>query len=250
MTQDDKLHSADIPAALGLLSRLPVRVDTHRAMTRSAQAAWAYPVAGLALGLIACTITQITLWVGVPVSIAAGVLLATLVITTGAMHEDGLADTADGLWGGWDKSRRLEIMKDSHIGAYGVIALAMGLGLRGVALAYVIDANLMWPAVIAAAMFSRATMVGVMSYLPHARDTGLSHMVGRPTRRTASIALAIGIIAAAMLTGFWPLLSGAIAALICAAIARAKIGGQTGDILGATQQITEIAVLVSVTALL
>ena len=112
----------DITAALGLLSRLPVRVDTSRATARGAQAAWAYPIAGLILAALACAIAQIALMLGVPAPLTAGLALASLVIMTGAMHEDGLADSTDGLWGGWDKDRRLAIMKDSHIGAYGVIA--------------------------------------------------------------------------------------------------------------------------------
>ena len=85
---------SDVPAALGLLSRLPVRVDMDRATARGGRAAWAYPVAGLALALIACAVAQITLMLGLPAPLAAGLALATLVITTGAMHEDGLADTA------------------------------------------------------------------------------------------------------------------------------------------------------------
>ncbi|MBT8411793.1 MAG: adenosylcobinamide-GDP ribazoletransferase, partial [Octadecabacter sp.] len=159
------------------------------------------------------------------------------------------ADSADGLWGGWEKDRRLEIMKDSRIGAYGVLALVLSLGLRWVALIAVVEAGALWPVVIGTAALSRAAMVGLMYALPNARTGGLSRSVGRPPRAAALLASGIG-------GGVWlvlsasggPLFAALIAAVVCGLIAQAKIGGQTGDILGATQQITEIAVLLAVVA--
>jgi adenosylcobinamide-GDP ribazoletransferase len=253
MDRDDIAHPSDIPAALGLLSRLPLGVDIDRATARGAKAAWAYPVAGLIIAVLACLVGQMTIWLGAAPALTAGLVLAACVIMTGAMHEDGLADTADGLWGGWDKARRLEIMKDSHIGAYGVIALVIGLGLRWQALVIVVAADVMWGAVMAAAILSRAVMVPVMARLPHARDTGLSHMVGRPSIATARLAEAVGAFATLVLfglSGLWLIGVAALGAFECAAIARHKLGGQTGDILGATQQITEIALLFTLTLII
>lgn len=247
------VDARDIAASLGLLSRLPVPVDGDRATARGAAAAWAYPIAGLVLGVLACLVGQLSLWFGLPAALAAGLVLATLVITTGAMHEDGLADAADGLWGGWDTERRLAIMKDSHIGVYGVCALILGLGLRWVALAVLIENGFLWSAILATAVLSRAAMVPLMARLPHARDTGLSHSVGRPSDTTALIAVAFGALGALLfldLPGFLALLVALLTTLLCATIARAKIGGQTGDILGATQQCTEIALLLSLAAIL
>lgn len=239
----------DPAAALGLLSRLPVRVVPEAAQARGARAAWAYPLAGMVVAAIACLVGQGALWAGMPAGIVAGLVIATLVIVTGALHEDGLADSADGLWGGWDKARRLEIMKDSRIGAYGVLALVLSLGLRWVALTAVIDAGSLWAVVVGTAALSRAAMVVLMAALPNARDAGLSRSVGRPTRNTAGIAVAIGLVVSG---GTMPAPAVLVAALLacagCALIARAKIGGQTGDILGATQQITEIAVLLAAVA--
>lgn len=243
----------DVAAAIGLLSRLPVRVNEAHATARGASAAWAYPLAGLVVGLIACVVGQIALSLGLAASLVAGLIIATVVIITGAMHEDGLADAADGLWGGWDKTRRLEIMKDSSIGAYGVIALVLGLGLRWQALTVLIGVGGVWVPVLAAAMISRAVMVPVMARLPHARDTGLSHAVGRPDEMTALIAIAIAVIGALFLlqfSGLWVIAAAALSALACALIAKAKINGQTGDILGATQQVAEISMLLTLCALL
>ena len=243
----------DITAALGLLSRLPISVNTDRATERGASAAWAYPIAGLILALIAGAITQAAIWVGLPNALAAALTLATLIITTGAMHEDGLADSADGLWGGWDKDHRLKIMKDSFVGTYGVLALGLGLLLRWSALTLILDLGMLWPALLVSTMLSRAVMVPMMASLPHARTEGLSHSVGRPPLLTAYIALAIAAVAALILIQLWVIwlvAACALTALACAAIAKSKIGGQTGDILGATQQLTEITALLTFAALL
>ncbi|PVA06973.1 adenosylcobinamide-GDP ribazoletransferase [Thalassorhabdomicrobium marinisediminis] len=242
----------DIPAALGLLSRLPIPIDPARATARGAQAVWAYPVAGLVLGGLAAAVTQSALWLGIPAMLAAALALISLVILTGAMHEDGLADTADGLWGGWDAPRRLEIMKDSRIGVYGVMALVGSFALRWHALGLLIVAGATWPAMLLTASLSRAAMLPVMTRLPHARATGLSRSVGSPDNIPTLIGLAIALAATLIL---WPaaalplLVVGTLVTFAVIAIARAKIGGQTGDILGATQNLTETALLITLTTL-
>ena len=242
----------DLPAAIGLLTRLPVPVDGPAASARGAGAAWAYPLAGLVVAGCAGVAGTIAGWIGLPALLVAAIVLVAQVVLTGAMHEDGLADTADGLWGGWDRDRRLEIMKDSRIGAYGVIALILSLIIRWQALTVIIAAGIMWPALIAVAMFSRWAMVFNMWLLPHAREGGLSRAVGRPATGTAQLAGVLSF-AGSLGLGVWAMLIGLIApvaAFIIGQIAKAKIGGQTGDILGATQQLTEIALLLTLVVLL
>ncbi len=237
---------ADIPAALGLLSRLPVNSDGKR----GAACAWAFPVTGLILGTIAAAVSWLATGIGLSHGLTAGLALASLVVMTGAMHEDGLADSVDGLWGGWDKSGRLEIMKDSHIGAYGVIALVLSLLLRWIALTALAQAGLLTIALIAVATLSRVPMVVLMVLMPHARKDGLSVSVGRAEMNTAMMALAIAAPIAAAFLG-WSAIdvigAVALAGTAVALIAMRKIGGQTGDILGATQQIAEIAALMALT---
>ena len=243
----------DLLAALGLLSRLPVPVDGQKAAARGAAAAWAYPLAGLAIGAIVAGVASLAFAVGLPMPMAAVLALAASVIVTGAMHEDGLADSADGLWGGWDKGRRLAIMKDSHIGVYGVSALALSFLIRWLALSGFIAIGLHWFAILTAAMLSRAAMVWVMAALPHARTDGLSHTVGRASVLAAVIALVLALMMTLYAWDIAGLLAAAVAAItaiLCAAIARAKIGGQTGDILGAVQQMTEMAVLLALIVLI
>ncbi len=138
----------DVAAATGLLSRLPVPVDTDLATRRGARAAWAYPIAGLAIGIVAASVGQIAIWLGLGPMLVAGLVIATLVVITGALHEDGLSDAADGLWGGWTAERRLEIMKDSRIGAYGVLALVIVVALRWQALGGIIQSGALWGPVL------------------------------------------------------------------------------------------------------
>lgn len=241
----------DIALAAALLTRLPIPVNAEFASERGAAAAWAYPLAGFLVALLAGGIGWTGLQLGLSPMLAAGLVLATQVIMTGAMHEDGLADAADGLWGGWTRERRLEIMKDSRIGAYGVLALLLALGLRWSALGEL--AAVLVPTLLCAALLSRAVMVVLMAGLPNAREGGLSRSVGRPGAATASLAVALALALSLALIG-WTVLPlaavGVSAGLACAAIARAKIGGQTGDILGATQHVCEIAILATASVLL
>ena len=170
-------------------------------------------------------------------------MLAVGVIITGAMHEDGLADCADGFWGGWDRARRLEIMKDSSVGVYGVIALGLGLLLRWQALILLLDAGGYWAALAAVAATSRASMVVLMNRLPNPRAGGLSHSVGRPSTQATWLAIGIAAVICLFVGHLGIVIWVAAGCTLCAALSHRKIGGQTGDVLGATQQITEIIAL-------
>lgn len=241
----------DIPLALVLLTRLPLPRLPEAVFARQAASVWAFPVVGLVIGGLACCVATVLASLGMPPAGVAGVMLAMLIMTTGAMHEDGLADTADGLWGGFTRERRLEIMKDSHIGTYGVLALIVMQLLRFTALSSLIASGAIW-SILLAPIWSRAMMPGLMWGLPNARGAGLSQSVGTPTGLTCTIGLGISSIFAFTLLGLnalWPLAISALAVLVLALTARAKIGGQTGDILGASQQVAEVSVLLTLLAL-
>jgi adenosylcobinamide-GDP ribazoletransferase len=236
----------DIPAALVLLTRLPLPALPDHAFGDGARAVWAYPVVGLILGFIVAAMAAVFAATGLPDMIVAGLYLGTLIMVTGAMHEDGIADTADGLWGGLDAARRLEIMKDSRIGAYGVLALILSVALRWLGFAEV-----SWTGLVTALVVSRAMMPPVMLALPHARADGLSHSVGAPSMGVVGAGMGVAALCALALSGAGGLLALIVAGVVAAgvgAIAKAKIGGQTGDILGATQILTEIAVLFTLVA--
>ncbi|PKQ13886.1 MAG: adenosylcobinamide-GDP ribazoletransferase [Alphaproteobacteria bacterium HGW-Alphaproteobacteria-1] len=250
MTDKALFRPIDLALAFGLLTRLPVSVSDA---TRGARAAWAWPLAGAVLGSLAALVCWGALALGLPAPVGGLLALGTLVMLSGALHEDGLADTADGLWGGWTRERRLEIMRDSRVGSYGVIALILTLALRGVAIWFLVEAapGAAAAALVTSAMLSRAAMAGAMAALPHARESGLAQAQGRPPVATVAVAVALALGAALLLCGISGLVAAAMAALMAGIIARlalARIGGQTGDVLGAVQQGAEIAALLTLLA--
>ncbi|MCL4107731.1 UNVERIFIED_CONTAM: hypothetical protein GTU68_022192 [Idotea baltica] len=236
------------------MTRLPIPVDAEKAQARGAQAAWAYPVAGGLAALLAGLGGLGFGALGLPDTIVAGLALAVLILITGALHEDGLADTADGLWGGWTLDRRLEIMKDSHIGSYGVLALTLSVLLRWACLVALVPTGAFLPALVVAGMLSRAGMIAVMGALRNARKGGLSATTGRPQTGIIAIGGGLAVLATLLCFGFAATFALMITLVFvtssAAAIANRKIGGQTGDTLGATQQINEIALLACLAALL
>jgi len=242
----------DLAAALGLLTRLPVRVKTERALARGAASAWAWPLAGLAVWGPGAVAAAAALACGLGPGLAAGLMLALGVIVTGAMHEDGLADCCDAFWGGWDRVRRLAILKDSRVGSYAVLGLILALGLRWQALSQLMAQGSWAAPALAAAMLSRAAMAMVMATTARARPGGLSARAGRPSRATAGLAALVALGPALLLCGpaaLAVLAVMAVTALATRDLAQRKIGGQTGDVLGAVQQLSEIAGLLCLAAL-
>jgi adenosylcobinamide-GDP ribazoletransferase len=246
---------SDLLSALGLLTRLPIRFSTRQ--PRGAEAAWAWPVAGAVVGTLAALAAATGTAIGLSSGFSAVLVLTVQAIVTGAMHEDGLADTADGFWGGWTRERRLEIMKDSHIGTFGVLALIFSILARWTALTELLGGGYgFWGGgfwlLIAVGALSRAPMALMLAALPNARGSGLAKSVGRPAPQTAIAAVGIAALLALPGFGFWILPAVVVAfgvALGVAFVAQSKIGGQTGDVLGATQQMSELAVLAMAAAL-
>lgn len=243
------LRVSDLGVGLALLTRLPLPKLPSAAFDRQAQAAWTFPLVGLIVGALAACAAGAAMGLGLPVWSAAGLALAVQIIITGAMHEDGLADTADGFWGDFAPERRLEIMKDSHIGTYGVLALILSVGLRWAALSVVLTQSI-W-VLVALAVASRMGLPALMSALPRARPGGLSDTVGAPPTSAVALSGVIGLVCLGFVLGVdmaVVVLAMLVAIALCGAVARAKIGGQTGDVLGATQQITELACLLALAA--
>ena len=249
--------SRDVLIAVGFLTRLPVArmlpSDPDQAPRQLADVAWAFPAVGVIVGGLAAAALMVAHSLGVHPLASALIGLAVGVAATGALHEDGLADLADGFGGGAKKKDKLRIMRDSAIGTYGMLALIFSVGIRAAALAGMAGAGTAAMSLIAAACISRALVVGVMTGLPAARDDGLGSSAGKPETGTFLTALAIAAVAAFVLGGAaaWILLAaGGLATLAMMALAKAQIGGQTGDVLGATQQVSEIAILLAAAAAL
>ena len=231
----------DIPVAFSLLTRLPVPVDHARAGLRGARAGWAWPLVGAILGAVAGAVGWAAMWIGLSPTLSAGLALAVLVLMTGALHEDGLADCADGLGGGRDKSRALDIMKDSRVGAFGVVALLLALGLRWQSLALFDGAGLLVAMMLSGAA-SRAVMLAVMAWMPLARSEGLSASTGQPRGVTVAIGTGLTLIAVLLIAPA-SLIAIVLLPLPLIILALRKIGGQTGDVLGGVQQLAEIGCL-------
>jgi len=245
-----ELH--DIWAAFSLLSRLSTPVDHTRASARAAHAVWAYPLVGATLGLIAGLIGTVALWLGAPDVFAALCALTSLVILSGGMHEDGLADCADGFGGAYDIPKRLEIMKDSRIGVFAAVALILFLGARASSLTALSGNGLIYTLITVGAV-SRLPMALALYAMPNVRSTGLSASVGKPPELSLTIAIAISLVISLICMGFagvvllgWAL----IGAIIMGIIAQRSIGGQTGDVLGAMQQWAEVFALAAAVAAL
>ena len=254
----------DLGRSLGFLSRLPVpaRYFTGHdgSMSRTARA---FPLAGLVIAAPSAVLLALLPHRPETALLLALLALALSTLLSGALHEDGLADSADGLFGGRDREHALAIMKDSRIGAYGVIALLLSFGLRAAALTALVTlsaAPALAPlALLAAAALSRAFMVWHWQVLPPARPGGTAAAVGQPAPASRTTALVTGVVMALLLPllGGAPLLpvvlafaASALAALLFSRKVRRAISGHTGDTIGATQQITETAFLCALAVVL
>jgi adenosylcobinamide-GDP ribazoletransferase len=239
--------AAGFAVASGFLTRIPVAAAAPDG-ARLADAAWAFPLVGAGIGAVAALVFLVAelfrfgAWPAALLAVLAGSALS------GALHEDGLADTVDGLCGGRGREQKLAIMRDSRLGSFGGLALVLSVSLRAAALARrgdILGAGL---ALIAAHALSRALLPAAMRVLAPARDDGLAAAAGRPGTANAIAALviaaAIAILAVGPVRGTVALGLAVAAVAAAALVARRQIGGYTGDVLGAFQQIAEIVILV------
>jgi len=241
----------ELAAAFALLTRLPVHRLRLPRLTVPAKAVWAYPIVGAAVGAIGGAVYWIAHSLSCPPALAALCALVAMILATGALHEDGLADFADGLAGD-SKERSLSIMRDHEIGTYGVLALLLSLAVRATAIALIAEPRAVMAALIAADAASRLSAVLIMAALPLARRDGLSASVGSPTAGLAAIALGVTFIIAWLLLPFGValllILSAIVSAVIIGRVALIRLGGQTGDVLGASSQISECLALILLVA--
>jgi adenosylcobinamide-GDP ribazoletransferase len=238
--------------AAQFLTRLPAPASDAFAPDGIDRSARYFPVIGQLVGVLCAAVWLAAgrLWPGLPAAVLA---VGAGVLATGALHEDGLADTADGLGGGRDREHRLAIMKDSRIGSYGALALVLVVALR-IALLSGMSPRAGALALVVAHGGARAAAVIVMTALPYAGDphaAKIKPVPGEVTWAEAALALVLGA---------WPLIGlgaaraalavslAAVAATGMALTARRLIGGVTGDVLGAVEQLAEVALLMGAAA--
>jgi len=241
----------EIRTAAMFLTRLPFAGE-RPPLSALSGAARAFPLVGAGVGLAGGAVYAAAVSLGLPPVGGALLALAVTIGVTGALHEDGLADVADGFGGGADAKKKLAIMRDSRIGSYAVLALVLGIGLRATALASIDGAIAAAGALIGAAAGSRGALPLIMELFPQARRSGMAAEAGRPAHDQAIIAAVIGglfvLLFFGPLAGAVAILAGGGAAWGMAALAKRQIGGITGDVLGAAQQLAEIAILLTAAA--
>jgi adenosylcobinamide-GDP ribazoletransferase len=254
-----RARAVDLARCLRFYSRLPVPalpwegdpygLPEFRRMTP------VVPLAGLLLGLPSALCLAAALALDLGSWLAAALAVAAATLATGAFHEDGLADTADGFGGGATPERRLAIMKDSLIGSFGASALALAFALRIIALATLVDrtGSAALTAVLVAAVLSRTAGLMPLTFLPPARLDGASYAVGQPDREAFWQSCAFAALLSVLVGASGGLPPGGIALMLALAalsgwaltrLSERMIGGQTGDVAGAVQQIAEIAALI------
>jgi adenosylcobinamide-GDP ribazoletransferase len=220
---------------------------------RLAAAARAFPLVGLVIGLVGGLVYWIAVRIGLSGLLAALLAVAATGALTGALHEDGWADFADGLGARGDRARKLAAMKDSHIGSFGVLALIFATAIKVVAVATLGAPDRVVTALVASHVLARAVLPLAMRSFPLATTEGLAAMAGRPTAQGVYSALGIGLVIA-FFAVFLPaaivaLIAAIVAALLIGQIAKRQFGGYTGDVLGAIEQVAEIAVLINLVSL-
>lgn len=237
--------------SIGFFTRIPLPDDEdHRGDL--ANAAITFPIAGFLIGALLATIWLIADYF-LPALPAAAIAIAAGLVLTGALHEDGLSDCADGLGGNVSKERALEIMRDSRIGTYGAAALIITIGLRWSGLAS-LDMWFGFSALIIAHMTGRAAITVPMYFSKYARKEGLGKSVSNGIDiNQFSLTLLIPILISFLIAGWQGLLAvvvSMVAAWLVTKWLDNKIGGYTGDGLGAVEQISEITALLVIVACL
>jgi adenosylcobinamide-GDP ribazoletransferase len=235
--------------AAGFLTRLPLTLPSPLPQGALARAGWAFPLIGIAVGLLGGIAYSLCAEAHLPPLAAALIAIAVTVLLTGALHEDGLADMADGFGGGAGREQKLAIMRDHHIGSYGVLALLLSVGLRAAALAAIGDGGRVAAVLMAAHALGRGALPAALYALDPAREDGLGAAAGRAEAAIALIAAAIGVIVALLGLGIFAGLGAVVAAgvamALVALLARRQIGGYTGDVLGAIEQTGEVVILLT-----
>jgi adenosylcobinamide-GDP ribazoletransferase len=237
----------DLRLATALLTRVPMPHPDGAMPAGLARAQRAFPLVGAMIGVVVGLVDLSLLTIGIPPLTAAALALGASAALTGAMHEDGLADVGDGFGGGRDRAAKLSIMRDSRLGTYGAIVLLVSFSARWSALASLPAAAIV-PGLVVAHALARAAIPALAANLPFTRDDGLGKSAGRPAAASAITAIIIAVVIALLCQPVKEALL-AVAVTVAGATAMAvlawrQIGGVTGDVFGATEQVAETAVLI------
>jgi adenosylcobinamide-GDP ribazoletransferase len=239
----------DFLTGLSFFTRLPVPATDQPL----AEAALLFPVVGAFVGLCAAAFYVLGLWIGFSALMSAILAVAGTALLTGALHDDGLADYADMLGVRGDRLRKLAVMRNSTIGSYGTLALVFVNLLKVAALADLALPGQVFGALVAAHALSRGVLPFIMRSYPLARSNGLAVHAGKPHVRTTYAALALGALFAGLVGGPGIAIVASVAAFVVAFlvahVAHRQLGGYTGDVLGAAEQLIEVTVILNFVSL-
>jgi adenosylcobinamide-GDP ribazoletransferase len=235
-------------AAVAFLTRLPVPAHPDRAQIAGALG-W-FPAVGLLIGALLLVVDRLAMR-ALPPNAVDVLLVVALVVITGALHLDGLADSADGLFGGYTPERRLEIMRDPRTGSFGVVAIVCVLAMKWAGF-NALPSDVRVEGIVLAPCLARFALLPAIAAFPYARDDGLA----TGYREQAGVALIVGgttaLIAGGVLLnvgGVYAIVFAAACGLAIGALATRMIGGVSGDTFGATVEISEALVLLLIAAL-
>jgi adenosylcobinamide-GDP ribazoletransferase len=241
----------DLRTAVAFLTRLPMPHPEGAMPANFVRARRLFPLVGAGIGGAVGLFCLGMRMLGLPDLAAAALALGASAILTGALHEDGLADVADGFGGGRDPAAKLEIMHDSRLGTYGALILLVSFVAKLSAIAALPDAFVV-QSLIAAHALARGVLPFMTMSMTYARKDGLAANAGRPDLATATTAAALALVIALLSLPWREALGAALAAAACAVgmawLAQRQIGGQTGDVLGGAEQLGETAILLLLAA--
>lgn len=244
----------DLVVAVIFFTRIPLRYEGEIGPAELSRALRCLPLVGLIVGSLSALAGFLAQSLGAPPLLCALLAVAASILVTGCFHEDGLTDVADGFGGAFERERKLEIMKDSRTGSYGAAALILSISLRAAALSALIGAGEAWLLLPAVHALSRAVIPGLMAVTPQAGASGLASYHEPPKGAVLWTALgsgaAIALLFAGLPEGLWLILAALLSTAALRWLALRQIQGYTGDVLGAVEQLAEIAVLATAAALL
>jgi adenosylcobinamide-GDP ribazoletransferase len=215
-------------------------------------AAWAFPVVGAGVGAVAAIAFGLAVGLSLPPLAVALLAVTAGTLVTGALHEDGFADVADGFGGGRDAEAKRRIMRDSRIGSYGVMGLILVVGLKVAALAAIPNGADAAAALVASHALGRAVIPALSHFLPFAAPDGLARLAGTAERWgmlwAAGLGLGLAVIVVPAGIGIHAAIAAVGAAAVIGWLAHRQIGGATGDVFGAGALLAETAALLAITA--
>ena len=242
----------DFVRAAAFLTRIPLQIDSTEANRPLASAVRGFPIVGLVVGVTGALVLVIANAVGLPQLASSLLAIASTALITGGLHEEGLANTMDGLFTGTRPDNRLHVIREAQLGTFGMLALMFVVGLKVAALE-TIEPGSAAASLIAAEVAGRSALPAMLFTIPPARSDGVSFQAGKPQRDQVGLAILLGSALVLLMLGIG---SAIIAILVAAAVgmliartAKARGGGHTGDMLGAMEEIVSTAVLLVAAAM-